>query len=450
MKKNHLPPGHPNKNYLRRSMNKAPNQQPLALMLNLGVPQAATSPSSVASVPPVANTLPPDSISIHNNQSSSAFRLNAQNLFLTYPRCPVDKSEALRQLQAILPLQWALVAQEHHQDGELHLHVAMRLRTKPNIRRQDLFDLIVDGKTYHGNYQSIKRLPAVIAYVRKSDPEPLAHGEPPTIKTPCEKPLKRKLSDSVAELIQSGASVTEVNKEHPGFVLMNLMKLKQYQTWTQTNAHLIPTRTCLSVTADGPLPAFMMKIVTWLNTNLTGPRVLRQLQLYIQGPPMTRKTSLLELLRSKFRVYTVPHEHFDDLYSDDYDLAVIDELDSGVRSPDWMFSFLDGSQMTLRSKGGQIVKQKRMPVILCSNHPAMSIFAENRTEAFITRLSIAVIPPGSFIDVEKIQFSFAEDTPSTSSDVPDAPAPPSPDHSDIHSYISPYNSCDSDNSDSLD
>lgn len=37
---------------------------------------------------------------VRNN--SSSFRLNAKNLYLTYPRCPIDKDVALASLRALV------------------------------------------------------------------------------------------------------------------------------------------------------------------------------------------------------------------------------------------------------------------------------------------------------------------------------------------------------------
>jgi len=367
---------------------------------NLQVP-----PRQTACAPTAAPLLPPDSTSCAN--SSGRYRLNAQNLFLTYPQCPIPRQQALAQLQALHQLQWAIVAQEHHQDGNLHLHVACRLSKKPNIKRPDHFDLMQDNVRYHGNYQAIRKLSAVLDYCRKSDQDPLVHGELPTIKTRSGNLERTKSCDLVAGLINSGAGLDEINREYPGFTMMNLSRIQLYQSWMTQRARSTPTKVCLSVVTTALANGPTRQIASWLNKNLCQPRRLRDPQLYISGPPLTHKTRLLEYLRDHFSVYTVPRgEEYDNLWSDDHQLAVLDEFDSSYRQVSWLLSFLDGSEMTLRTKGGQVLKTKNVPVIICSNFTSSEVVPENRYQAFITRIQPVYVGPEEIVQVENIIFNY--------------------------------------------
>ena len=95
----------------------------------------------------------------------SNFRVQAKNLFLTYPQCPIPKQEALQQLLAKLQLwqpELALVASEFHADGHQHLHAAIQLNRKCNITNAHLLDLNWESanepldRIYHGNYQAVR------------------------------------------------------------------------------------------------------------------------------------------------------------------------------------------------------------------------------------------------------------------------------------------------------
>ena len=104
-----------------------------------------------------------------SSANPGAFRLSTKTLFLTYPQCPIEKEDALQQLQWILPNQITeyVVARENHEDGNHHLHVFLRLDRKCETRNSRFFDLTGEDRTYHGNYQGARSIKAVIKYVTK-------------------------------------------------------------------------------------------------------------------------------------------------------------------------------------------------------------------------------------------------------------------------------------------
>lgn len=135
-----------------------------------------------------------------------SFRLNAQNLFFTYPQCPLDKQEVYDYLVALLNPQLIVVAAEKHADGTPHLHAFIRLFSKKNFKNADFADLVFGDQRYHGNYQSSRHPTATEKYVTKGG-DFIANYEP---NKPVEKSLrswaateiigkKRKLPDLVAE-----------------------------------------------------------------------------------------------------------------------------------------------------------------------------------------------------------------------------------------------------------
>lgn len=98
----------------------------------------------------------------------SRFRLRSKKLFLTYPQCTVDPSEALRQLSAIVSATGHVIAKEKHADGNSHLHVYLEATETMEVTASDALDLVAgDGARFHGNYQSVRSRSAVLKYVTK-------------------------------------------------------------------------------------------------------------------------------------------------------------------------------------------------------------------------------------------------------------------------------------------
>lgn len=97
------------------------------------------------------------------------FRLNAKNLYLTYPKCSLPKEEVLAQLEDLCPeISEYMVAEEKHQDGESHIHAFLSLKEKINITCPNTLDLTgVMGEKYHGNYQGTRSRNKVLRYCMK-------------------------------------------------------------------------------------------------------------------------------------------------------------------------------------------------------------------------------------------------------------------------------------------
>jgi len=132
----------------------------------------------------------------------------------------------------------------------------------------------------------------------------------------------------------------------------------------------------------------MTSLSDWINANFlsTEPRAFKQKQLWMWGPPDTRKTSLVHKLMRYFRFYLVPHEDFDDLYDDDsYDAAFLDEFSPTCRKTTWLSRFAQGDQMILRFKGRQGMKSKNMPFIVASNFPIATCFTPSEREVIEAR-----------------------------------------------------------------
>lgn len=109
---------------------------------------------------------------LNKKTKRSTFRVQGKNFFLTYPQCNLSKLEASEQLQHKLALDYLLIAQELHEDGNPHLHALITSKNKANIKNANFFDLGL----HHGNYQTAKNTDDVKNYIMKSDPSPLEIG----------------------------------------------------------------------------------------------------------------------------------------------------------------------------------------------------------------------------------------------------------------------------------
>lgn len=80
---------------------------------------------------------------------SEKFRLNKKNLALTWPQCDTDKKVVEENIKKFFDgnLKGYIIAQEHHKDGNLHIHAAVHCIQKVDIKNPNALDILT-GK--HG------------------------------------------------------------------------------------------------------------------------------------------------------------------------------------------------------------------------------------------------------------------------------------------------------------
>lgn len=91
------------------------------------------------------------------------FRYSARKAFLTYPQCPISPKELYENLNTQFPIKYAIICQEEHEDGNKHLHAAIKWQAKLHKRAETIFDVL----GYHPNIQIPKNWPATVNYVKK-------------------------------------------------------------------------------------------------------------------------------------------------------------------------------------------------------------------------------------------------------------------------------------------
>lgn len=294
------------------------------------------------------------------------FRLNAKNLFLTWPRNNVDSGTILNRIMEMFGpdnVSYVCVAEEEHEDGTPHLHAVVCLKKPCDVRNVATLDA-VGGK--HGNYQSARNVKDVYTYVRKGS-KFVEHGVPPQI-------CIGKKSDAIAQSIKRGETLDSVEEMDPGYFMSNLTKIQQYHQWTQVKKlRLAPS-----------LPPYVIR--QWKTTFEIGmERVFKQKQYYLYGPPNTGKTSfILDLMQQGYRGFQIPLNNDFTMYNDEsYDFCYLDEF-KGQLPMTFLNEFLQGSPMCLNCKFGMRQKKKNLPTFILSNFDLYSAYKNSEKTAVDT------------------------------------------------------------------
>lgn len=138
------------------------------------------------------------------------FRLDAKNLFLTYPQCNLSRD---RVLELLLAKPWGsatvtgyIVAQERHQDGHPHIHCLLLLDKRKNITSASWLDLA----GFHGNYQSAKNKDYVFDYCSKADSECLSNITRDQLR-----PESKVTRAVIGKRILDGENLVKLTEEYP-------------------------------------------------------------------------------------------------------------------------------------------------------------------------------------------------------------------------------------------
>ena len=301
------------------------------------------------------------------------FRLNAKNLFLTWPKNNVDSGTILNRVMELFGsdnVSYCCVAEEEHEDGTPHLHAVVCLKKPCDIRNVTTLD-DVGGK--HGNYQSARNVKDVYTYVRKGG-KFVEHGVPPQI-------CIGKKSDAIAQSLRSGSSLDNVEEMDPGYFLQNLNRIQQYHQWIQVK----------KLRSSPLLPPYIIN--QWKHRFEVGfPREFKQKQYWICGSPNTGKTSfILDLIHQGYRGFIIPKNDDFTKYDDDaYDFCYIDEF-KGQIPITFLNDFLQGTPMHLNAKFGMREKKKNLPVFILSNFDPIGAYknsAKTEIDPLISRLHI--------------------------------------------------------------
>lgn len=334
------------------------------------------------------------------------FRFAAISLFATFPQCHCSKEQALENILMKWEdqIEYAVVAEEQHQDGSPHLHCLIRFLQRVNYSSAEFADFIGGS---HGNYQAARNIPATLRYVTKGG-NYVVHGAAPPI-TPLAK-SKNSVFNEIAEKLNTGATLASIKMEYPGAYLIHYSKIQTYHSFVQLERRLQMKKIWNGCQIPDPLVQRENNVLaTWLNLYIKKPKPFKSPNLWICAPPDHHKTSTIRTLEEYLNVYWIPDsEDFYDTYQDDiYDLAVIDEF-KGQKTITWLNKWLEGSTFPLRKKGAQITKMTNIPTIILSNFTIHQVFNKTDSndvrkitsiEALMTRITEISYPDGKLVRV---------------------------------------------------
>lgn len=292
---------------------------------------------------------------------SNGYRFQGTTFYFTYPQCDISQDVALQNLREVHPLAWAVCGRERHEDGGQHLHMCGKFESKVHTRDPHHFDLVTGQ---HGNYQAMKKQKECVKYCTKDGDfvefncsvEDLLAGKSP----------KRTI---VAQMIIDGASKQDIIDYDCGYYMEKKKQIEEFRMEIEVAAVVAPDFFDPPVVPDGYQYEAWRQVEEWLTLNLLKHRPFKQKQLWLHGPRNSGKSSLIEELENRIRVYHLAYDGhwFDDFDVDCYDLIVADEY--GGQYPITLLNRLtDGSTCPLPRRGrSPMMKKKNLPVLICSN-----------------------------------------------------------------------------------
>lgn len=295
---------------------------------------------------------------------SRRFRLRTKALFITYPQCDLPKELVLEAIQSVLTTATnIMIAQEQHKEGGLHLHILVLMKDSLTISNPSMLDIW----THHPNLQACRNVPKSLVYLTKEDSEPLVWPDDWNWKLLIEAQTKKKSVQAleVAKALENGSSLMDLNQTHPDFLLMNLPKVRTYQAFLESmNGNQASKIWGPPNLSQDPITN---QIGGWLNTNIRNQKPTNK-HLWLWGPTGTGKSHLCMKLDTMLDIYWFPDsEDFHDLFSNDKDLIVMDDLHANWMTVNKLIKWASPTALPLKIKGGQIVKKKHIPILISSN-----------------------------------------------------------------------------------
>jgi len=342
------------------------------------------------------------------DNATDAFRFQSTTLYATYPQCDTDKETVVSNMTKEWgeKLEYWIVCSEKHQDGNLHLHVLIKFKSKLRLRGANFADFLsknAAGKTYHGNYQTARDVHKIIDYIKK-DGNFIDSGNLPDRKI--------KLSGVIANAIKDGKSLRQINEIDPGYMLNNLKKVREYQSLIQEfkneDEDMAKLRIPLPLEIEATGDPEMQRLMDWCENNFyRRDRPIREPQLWLKTPIRCGKTTWLACLQKFMRCYIVGYEResFDEYRDEKFDIIVFDEY-KNQKKLEFLNSLIDGQDKRLMQlySGQNTTKKVNLPVIFLSNYHPIEAYpaASNVTrDAFIDRLNIVELSQSNlfpFID----------------------------------------------------
>jgi len=340
--------------------------------------------------------------------TTKKFRLNCKRIFITFPKCSVDKVTALSRITQSSKTKHcqAIVAQEKHKDGDPHLHVYLESPKNFNVRSPSYFDFI-GGK--RGNYQKVKFREACVAYVTKETdyvsheidvPKVLEENEKKKASRKRKSEINTGPSRTIYAALKAGKTYEDILEEDTlgSYLVLHSSNVKKIAYDFQAK-RMLQERVLRK-------PQYCHFIINNYEYDLICELPFKTPQFWIYGVANVGKTTIIsKLLEIGLEGYHIPtnndHAKWDDAM---YDFAYIDEF-KGQLTIQFLNEFLQGSRMDLPGKyviGGK-QKRKNLPCFILSNYTPEQVYHKKSTVDLAPLMSrLRVIELKSYNDYDII------------------------------------------------
>lgn len=324
------------------------------------------------------------------------FQQQSKAFGLTFPQYQCPKKDMWNRIRGKFDtVEWVMIAEEKHEDGSPHMHLMIAFKKSKRFTTPKWGDFIAESN--HGNYDTLPA-PANVArwcrYLEKGgDWELFGDITPNLYQTFCTEnadkqtgPKNKMVWFRLTEALQSGMTLEQaaVADDFKSTVAQNVKKLKEYVNFMRSiQLPISPENSYRHLSCSYEMNQWTYQLhylLFWFNSGVhvgNPGRPVRARNLYVIAPFGAGKTTLITSLASKLRIYFMPHEDFYCTWEDGkYDLCVIDEF-HGNKPVAFLNSWLDGSHLPLKIKGGQTyLKKHNVPTILFSNFDIDTCYAK--------------------------------------------------------------------------
>lgn len=280
-------------------------------------------------------------------------------------------------------LEWAICASEHHEDGDLHIHLLLLWKDKNKHRGtlwfMTLFGATDDQKHWTPNLQAIKGTNKDIAQARKylTKEEGRYCWWNTTDPSKDEKFNKKGMLDKAVASIQEGATMEELIREPEmgAVIVRHYVGLNFYiDGWINATKHQLkewPTSLFGNTPEERIICGFLLESVR-------KNRPPKSPQLWLHGPPNVGKSRLIHWLYQFLRVWRPTNEVYHNGYNDRIDIVVWDEvMPSSCPTLSLLNTMADGYKVALPVKQGPpTLKNVNQPCLVCSNYRPEEIYTK--------------------------------------------------------------------------
>jgi len=304
----------------------------------------------------------------------------------------VSVQRVMEHVSGFHDFEWACAVLEHHADGSLHIHCAVRYLETKDFTSPFYFDF--DGVHFRIDVVKNRRIDVerLLKYLGKEEREGRPDANRPVVKHHSKVLSYDELylmftkaqgtAQVVAEMIRRGTTTDELlrNDTVSGWLLMNLPRVSTYRTavvqagqHTQLNPWDLSPMRAMQCRTPRAQHAWNV-ILSWLDGMINHPLPHRPRQLWIVGRGGVGKSLLIRHLAKMLRIYSFPKEtRFHCLWEADTQLIVGDDVMIPIYD---LLSWADGTTMTIEKKGGTTRKEGPYPFLMLSNNPPEVMYSK--------------------------------------------------------------------------